>query len=42
MRVDAGGGRMQAVALIELGVGGDAVEEERIEQQVVASRRAPE
>ena len=39
-RVDAGGGRMQAVALIELGLGGDAVEEERIEQQVVFWPRA--
>ena len=38
MRVDAGRGRMQAVALVELGVGGDAVEEERIEQQVVSGR----
>ena len=33
--IDAGRGGMQSIALIELGLGGDAVEEERIEQQVV-------
>ena len=33
--VDAGRGRMEPVALVELGVAGDAVEEERIEQRVV-------
>src|SRR5262249_53640541 len=33
--IDAGRRRVQAVALVELGVTGDAVKEERIEQRVI-------
>ena len=40
--VDAVGGRMQAVGLIELRVAGDAFEKERIERHVVASWRGPD
>ena len=40
--VDAGGGRVQAIGLVELGIAGHPVEEERIKDDRMSSRQAPD